>query len=174
MSVDTMNSLRISRLIQADQQAVWDAWTQPDLMRQWSCPEPGGVQDVASDFRVGGAFTIAMRVGDNDHTAIGTYKEIDAPNRLVYTWDWKEEDNRMGETLVTVEFEARGDATEVVLLHGRFPGRRGEGEPRAGLGRVPRALRGALLIGGNSPAERETATPTFREWPSPIPTTRSF
>ncbi len=27
----------------------------------------------------------------------------------------------MGETLVTVEFEARGDATEVVLLHTGFP-----------------------------------------------------
>ena len=121
MSVDTMNSLRITRLIQANQQTVWYAWTQPDQMRQWSCPEPGGVQDIASDFRVGGSYTIAMRVNGNDHTAIGTYKEIDAPNRLVYTWDWKEEDNRMGETLVTVEFEARGNATEVVLLHTGFP-----------------------------------------------------
>ena len=121
MSVDTMNSLRITRLIRANQQTVWDAWTQPDQMRQWSCPEPGGVQDIASDFRVGGSYTIAMRVDGNAHTAIGTYKEIDAPNRLVYTWDWKEEDNRMGETLVTVEFEARGDATEVVLLHTGFP-----------------------------------------------------
>jgi len=121
MSVDTMNSLRMTRLIKADQQAVWNAWTQPDLMKQWSCPEPGGVQDIKSDFRVGGAFTIAMQVEGNAHTAIGTYKEIDAPNRLVYTWDWKEEDQRMGETLVTVEFEARGDATEVTLLHAGFP-----------------------------------------------------
>ena len=51
MSVDTMNSLRMSRLIQADQQAVWNAWTQPDLMKQWSCPAPGGVQNIESDFR---------------------------------------------------------------------------------------------------------------------------
>ncbi len=120
MSVDTMNSLRLTRLIQANQQQVWNAWTQPELMRQWSCPAPGGVQDVESDFRVGGAFTIRMRVEGTDYTAIGTYKEIDAPNRLVYTWDWKEEDHRVGETLVTVEFEARGDATEVVLLHAGF------------------------------------------------------
>ena len=121
MSVDTINSLRITRLIQANQQDVWNAWTQPEQMRQWSCPAPSGVQNVESDFRVGGAFTIAMRVEDTDYTAIGTYKEIDAPNRLVYTWDWKEEENRIGETLVTVEFEARGDETEVVLLHSGFP-----------------------------------------------------
>ena len=75
---------------------------------RYCCDDPLNLgRDIPSDFRVGGSYTIAMRVDGNDHTAIGTYKEIDAPNRLVYTWDWKEEDNRMGETLVTVEFEAR-------------------------------------------------------------------
>ena len=93
MTVDSMNSLRITRLIQADRQAVWNAWTQPDQMRQWSCPEPGGVQDITSDLRIGGSFMITMRVEGADYTAIGTYKEIDAPSRLVYTWDWKEEDH---------------------------------------------------------------------------------
>ncbi len=121
MTVDTMHSLLISRLIQADRQQVWNAWTQPELMQKWSCPEPSGVRGVQSDFRVGGAFVIAMNVEGNPHTAFGTYKEIDEPNRLVYTWDWKEEDQQMGETIVTVEFEARGDATEVVLHHAGFP-----------------------------------------------------
>ncbi len=73
MSVDTMSSLRITRLIQADQQAVWNAWTQPDQMRQWSCPAPGGVQDIVSDFRVGGSFSIWMVVECNPHSAIGSY-----------------------------------------------------------------------------------------------------
>jgi len=41
--------------------------------------------------------------------------------RLAYAWDWEKEENRVGETLVTVEFEVRGDATEVVLLHSGFP-----------------------------------------------------
>jgi len=74
MSVDTVNSPRITRVIQANQQAVWDAWTQPDQMKQWSCPEPGGVHDTESDFRVGGSYTISMRVEGNAHTAIGTSK----------------------------------------------------------------------------------------------------
>ena len=121
MSVDTIDSLRMTRLIQADQQAVWNAWTQPEQMKQWSCPEPGGVQELSSDFRVGGSFTIKMRVEGSEYTAFGTYREIDEPNRVVYTWDWKEEEHRVGETLVTVKFEARGDATEIVLLHEGFP-----------------------------------------------------
>jgi len=62
-----------------------------------------------------------MQVEGNPHTAVGTYREIDAPNRLVYTWDWKEEGQGVGETVVTVEFEARGDATEIILVHEGFP-----------------------------------------------------
>ena len=121
MSVDTIDSLRIPRLIQADRQAVWNAWTQPEQMKQWSCPQPGGVQEVTSDFRVGGSFTIKMRVEGKEYTAFGTYREIDEPSRVVYTWDWKEEEHRVGETLVTVKFEASGGATEIVLLHDGFP-----------------------------------------------------
>ena len=55
------------------------------------------------------------------HTAVGTYREISPPTRLVYTWDWVEEEYQVGETLVTVEFKDLGGSTEVVLRHERFP-----------------------------------------------------
>ena len=120
MTVDTANTLRMTRHIRADRQSVWNAWTQPEHMRKWACPAPGGVQDVTSDFRVGGAYTLRMRVEDNDHTAFGTYREIDEPNRLVYTWDWREEEHAVGETLVTVEFRERDGGTDVVLVQDGF------------------------------------------------------
>lgn len=121
MSVETTSSLRITRVIRADRQRVWEAWTRPEEMKRWCCPQPGGVKSVTSDFRVGGAFTLAMHVDGSAHTAFGTYQEIDEPHRLVYTWDWRETDNAMGETRVTVEFLDRGEETEVVLVHEGFP-----------------------------------------------------
>ena len=121
MSVETVNSLRVARTIQADRQVVWDAWTQTEHMKNWACPESGSVLEVEVDLRVGGAYKIVMNVEGATHTAFGTYREVDAPNRLVYTWDWEEESHSVGETLVTVEFEERGDATEVVLVHEGFP-----------------------------------------------------
>ena len=54
-------------------------------------------------------------------TASGTYREIDAPNRLAYTWDWDDPGHAVGETLVTVEFNDMDGATEVVLTHDLFP-----------------------------------------------------
>jgi uncharacterized protein YndB with AHSA1/START domain len=111
----------MTRVIHAERQAVWDAWTKPEHMKKWSCPEPGGAKRIETDLRVGGAFRIEMVVGGDAHTAFGTYREIDAPRRLVYTWDWKEESHQMGETLVTVEFNEVDGGTEVVLVHEGFP-----------------------------------------------------
>jgi len=45
---------------------------------------------------------------------------VDPPKRLVYPWRW-EDDPAFPDTLVTVEFVARGAATEVVLTHEAFP-----------------------------------------------------
>ena len=121
MSVETVSALRMTRVIRADRQAVWDAWTKPEHMQHWSCPAPGGVKSIVSDFVVGGNFDLVMEVDGQGHHAFGVYKEIDEPNRLVYTWDWKEAENAMGETLVTVEFNLVEGGTEVVLVHGGFP-----------------------------------------------------
>jgi uncharacterized protein YndB with AHSA1/START domain len=121
MNTETVTALRLSRVIRADRQAVWNAWTRPEEMKKWSCPAPGGVQSITADFRVGGSFDLVMEVDGVRHHAFGTYREIDAPHRLVYTWDWKEEENAMGETVVTVEFREVEGGTEVVLVHDGFP-----------------------------------------------------
>lgn len=121
MSVETMNELRMTRTIRADRQAVWNAWTQPEHMKKWSCPAPDGVKELTVDLRVGGTFRIAMQVEDESYTAFGTYREVDPPNRIVYTWDWEQESHAVGETVVTVEFNEVGDGTEVVLTHVGFP-----------------------------------------------------
>ena len=121
MSVETVAALRMTKTINADRQTVWDAWTKPEQMKQWSCPAPGGLKGAAADLRVGGAFELNMEVEGEKHTAFGTYREVDEPNRLVYTWDWREDSHAVGETVVTVEFNEVAGGTEVVLVHEGFP-----------------------------------------------------
>ena len=122
MTVETDTSLRVSRLIQADAETVFRAWTEPGALRQWSCPEGSDVEDVQVDLRVGGKYRIRMKGPEGEvHTAVGTYRTIEPAKKLVYTWDWEENDHKVGESQVTVEFHQRGEATEVVLTHERFP-----------------------------------------------------
>jgi uncharacterized protein YndB with AHSA1/START domain len=53
--------------------------------------------------------------------AAGVYREIQRPLRLVFTWEWEDPTQRVGDTVVTVEFkDAGGDRTEVVVTHARF------------------------------------------------------
>ena len=54
------------------------------------------------------------------HRVTGTYREVDPPNRLVYTWQWETTPGAT-ETLVTVEFHDRAGRTEIVLIHERLP-----------------------------------------------------
>ncbi len=122
MTTDTNTMLRVSKVIPASREAVFEAWTDPTRIKQWSCPPDASVLDAEVDLEVGGAYRLRMR-GKEDaiHTACGTYLEIIRPSRLVYTWDWEEQDFAVGETIVTVDFIEMGDSTEVVVTHEGFP-----------------------------------------------------
>ncbi len=112
----------VKRLVRAAPAAAFAAWTEPEQLRRWSSPEGTSVTDVEVDLRVGGAYRILMRGPEGQrYTAFGTYRAIEPPRRLVYTWDWEEKENAVGETVVTVDFHDRGEATEIVVTHDGFP-----------------------------------------------------
>ena len=119
---ETIRTLQVSRVIRADADALFRAWTDPqELVHWWRLAGDGWSFAGASvDLRPGGRYRLSMRAPDGTmHTARGIYREIDPPERLVFTWDW--EGRSVGETQVTVTFR-RVDAehTEVVLTHERF------------------------------------------------------
>lgn len=118
---DPDTSLTIRRTYPASRERVFRAWTDPAALRQWSCPVGMTVTDAQVDLRVGGAYRVAMQPPDESEPSVayGTYREVEPPARLVYTWQW--EGGEMGETLVTVEFLDLGGETEVVLTHELFP-----------------------------------------------------
>src|SRR5205814_1843647 len=96
------------------------SWSGPVLSTARS-PAGFTVVDAQVDLRIGGGFRIQTRpdVG-NVFSVFGTYREVRAPERLVYTWAWQ--GTRMDgiETLVTVDFREVGQDTEVLLTHEGF------------------------------------------------------
>jgi len=67
------------------------------------------------DLRVGGDYRIHMRGPDGKpYFAKGTYREVDPPKRLVYSWTWTHEPL---DSTVTVEFHEVAQGTEVVIRH---------------------------------------------------------
>jgi len=52
------------------------------------------------------------------HTVVGEYSEVNRPRRLVYSWQWEQDDGQLGDaSTVIVNFHADGERTNVVLEH---------------------------------------------------------
>jgi len=117
-------AVRVSRVIKADADSLFRAWTDSqDLAHWWRMEGDGWAFAGASlDLRVGGAYRLAMTdPAGQTHVAMGTYREITRPTRLAFTWDWENPVHRVGDTLVTVEFKpVDRDTTEVIITHERF------------------------------------------------------
>jgi uncharacterized protein YndB with AHSA1/START domain len=144
MNVTKRDSLRLTRTIRADPETLFRAWTDPEELRNWWClEEPGWTFAEASiDLRVGGRYRLGMTDADGKvHVAVGEYREIRRPTRLVYTWDWEDPADRVGETRVTVEFRpVVGGTTELTLTHERFAGAAEVESHRSGWTQVLRLL----------------------------------
>lgn len=121
------NSLCIRRTFWAPRERVFRAFTEPEALRRWLRPIEGvSTPKVEVDLRVGGAYRFTLqRSGDEPFHVVGTYREVRAPERLVYTWKYEGplelKLDAMGDSLVVVEFHDLGDATEVVLIHELLP-----------------------------------------------------
>ena len=117
----TGEALEIRRTFGAPRKRVFAAWTSPKELKHWHAPGPFVTPVAEVDLRVGGGYRIHMRGPDGtEHRVFGTYREVDPPRRLVYTWSW-ETDPEVQDTVVTVEFHDLGAFTEVVLRHEGFP-----------------------------------------------------
>jgi len=114
-------TLQLRRIIAAPREAVFDAWTEPELLRQWFGPPGGSAPRADMDVRVGGEYRIEMRTDAGTCHVYGTYLEVERPARLVYTFCWEGLPVAIADTQVTVELHVRGAATEVVLTHQRQP-----------------------------------------------------
>lgn len=113
--------LHLVRTIPATPERVFEAWSNGKLMERWKHPDPSASVEVDVDLRVGGRYSICLEVEDGHVTAWGTYRQVDPPCRLVYTWSWREPHPMRGETLVTVEFARAEGGTEIRLSHDGFP-----------------------------------------------------
>lgn len=78
--------LILTRLIDAPPSAVFAAWTEPELMKQWFTPQPWTTSHVETDVRPGGANLVVMRGPDgNEFPNRGVYLAVEKDRRLVFT-----------------------------------------------------------------------------------------
>ena len=130
---------KLSKVINAPIEKVFDAWLDPKLLSQFMLPMPGMPQsETEVDGREGGRFTINMKVGEEIMPHSGTYLELDRPNRLVFSW---ETPFSVDGSTVTLNFSAKvSGSTQIELTHVRFIDEEACSNHQAGWGNILTAL----------------------------------
>lgn len=122
--IDT-TGLRLERTFEATAEEVFDAWTNPEVLRRWwAAGEDWRTPTAEVDLRVGGRYRLSMEDPATGalHTVGGEYREVVRPQRLVYSWCWERESDEPDHvSTVTVEFRGEGERTTVVLEHAGLP-----------------------------------------------------
>src|SRR3954471_3555113 len=110
LPVDT--EILVTREFDAPPELVWRAWTEPSLVSQWWPGERGRMVSCEIDLRVGGTYRYAMKCGADVEDAFhGSYREIEAPSRLVYTEIFEGVPEPDVAPLNVITFEAVGERT---------------------------------------------------------------
>jgi len=119
--------LEISRFVNAPRRKVWQAWTDPEILKQWWCPKPWVTEVRAFDLRPGGAFHTYMTgplpdgtTGESDNP--GVFLEIIPERKIVstsmLTEGWRPAAAWMGITsIITMEDEGEGTRYVARCLH---------------------------------------------------------
>jgi uncharacterized protein YndB with AHSA1/START domain len=103
--------LVVKRTFNAPARIVFEAWTKPELFKQWWVPKSMGVPLLSCemDVRVGGKYRLEF---EPDGVAFfGTYLDVTPNSRLAWTNEEGGEDG----PVTTVTFEEKGGKTLLVL-----------------------------------------------------------
>ncbi|RSM38052.1 polyketide cyclase [Amycolatopsis balhimycina DSM 5908] len=117
-----MPELAITRVFDAPRELVFAAWTDPGQLASWLGPHGYTGAAVTLATRPGGAWRACIRSPEGDeHWMHGVYREVSAPERLVFTFAWDTEGDLRTETVVTIDFADLGGKTEMTFVQTGFP-----------------------------------------------------
>ena len=114
--------LRIERTFDAPVERVFDAWTSEEVLRRWLHGMTDWETPVAEvDLRVGGTIRIVMRdpADGTEVGAMGEYRVVEPPRRLVFTWVWDHDPDRP--QLIELEFSEQAGRTSVRMTNSAIP-----------------------------------------------------
>jgi uncharacterized protein YndB with AHSA1/START domain len=123
-----VKELVLERSIKASPERVFDAFTDPDQLKQWWWPNGFSCPAAEVDLRVGGTYRIAMEYPEFipaeaqfSHYLGGEYFEIDRPHRLVMSGRAvNDEQGEIFATLIELTFEGRDGGTALTMRQSYF------------------------------------------------------
>jgi uncharacterized protein YndB with AHSA1/START domain len=119
--------IKMTRLVDAPRDLVFEAHTSCEHMKNWWGPRQYEIAECDIDFRPGGAWRIVHRGAEGDeHVFSGEFREIQRPERIVWTFEWGGAPGRGSVDTLTLEEQ---DGKTLITATSVF----GAGEDRDGM-----------------------------------------
>jgi uncharacterized protein YndB with AHSA1/START domain len=106
--------LVVTRTFNGPARLVFEAWTKPELFRQWWVPKSMGMflRSCEMDVRAGGTYRLVFgHDASSPDEFFGRYLEVIPHSRLV----WTNDEGGSGGNVTTVTFEEKGGKTLLVM-----------------------------------------------------------
>jgi len=114
--------LVVTRTFNGPARIVFEAWTKPELFKQWWVPKSMDMflRSCEMDVRVGGRYRLVFgHDASNPAEFFGRYIEVTPHSRLV----WTNEEGGDGGPVTTLTFEEKGGKT-LLVLHELYPSKK--------------------------------------------------
>lgn len=113
MSDRSTTTLTMTRTIGAEPERVFEAWTDPEMMKQWLFTMEVTNKVCRNDLQVGGTWEIVDEREGTEYRATGEYLDIEPPHRLAFTFQMPQMSDT--EDRIEIEIAEREEASQVSL-----------------------------------------------------------
>ena len=115
-------TVRVQRIMPAVPEVVFDAWLDPESLREWMCPRPTRCVAVTVDPRVGGIYRFDLDHSGSSVLTTGQFLVVDRPSLLRFTWSNSNWADPTVASIVNVTFEPlQDDQTLMSIEHSLLP-----------------------------------------------------
>lgn len=116
-SVMEKNQESVTKEFSVPVQALYEAWTDPEMLKQWWTPMGRKLIDLTNELREGGKIEYKFEGQDADNFNItGEYSEVKPEEKLVYSWNWHLPQGTESNYRLTLHFKSTDKGSQLEVL----------------------------------------------------------
>ncbi len=88
---DNTQAIQASKEFNKSVNELYDAWINPDKLKQWWHPAENKLVNVENEVQEGGHIKYEFETANSEQAFVitGEYKEVQPAAKLVYSWNWQ-------------------------------------------------------------------------------------
>jgi len=100
------NTVELSKDFSVPVERLFQAWTEPEELKQWWHPMDNTLENVINELHEGGL--VEYNFQDKNLKISGNYQEVSPNEKLVYSWNWELTDSKLHNAsyTLTITFES--------------------------------------------------------------------